>query len=95
MAVRDRHLWGAGAAACAVCCAAPVLGLLGLAGAGLAATLATIAMAGMVFGAVVGITAVGTVLLKRRRDKAAALCGPAELGPIELTLSASRPLDGP
>jgi hypothetical protein len=96
MAVRDRHLWGAGAAACAVCCAAPVLGLLGLAGAGLAATVATIAFAGIVFGAVVGLAAAAaTVLRKRRRDKTATLCRAAELGPIELTRSATRRLDSP
>jgi hypothetical protein len=48
MVLRDRHLVGAGAAACAACCAAPVLGLLGLAGAGAPATLATFVFAGTV-----------------------------------------------
>lgn len=78
-----------------MCCAAPVLGLLGLTGAGLAATVATIVFAGVVFGVVVGLAAMGTVLLKRRRDKAAARCVPAEGGSAELTLATSRPLDSP
>jgi hypothetical protein len=51
--IKDRHLYGAGAAACAVCCAAPILALLGIAGAGLAATVATVALAGLTFGLVV------------------------------------------
>jgi hypothetical protein len=67
MTLRDRHLWGAGAAACAVCCAPPLLALLGIAGAGLAATVATIAFAGLVFGIVIGVAAIAAVVIKRRR----------------------------
>ena len=48
---KDRHLYGAGAAACAVCCAAPLVTLLGVAGT--AATVATFAFAGAIFGLVV------------------------------------------
>lgn len=71
MALRDRHLVGAGAAACAVCCVAPVLGLLGLAGAGAAATLATFVFAGTVFALVVGVAAVAGPLIRRRGAQAA------------------------
>jgi len=91
MSLRERHLWGAGAAACAVCCAAPVLALLGIAGAGLAATVATIAFAGLVFGLVVAAATLGAIVLKRRRD-AGATCPPSESGPVEVFLS-GRPAD--
>jgi hypothetical protein len=46
--ITDRHLFGAGAAACAVCCAPPLLALLGIAGVGALATVATIAFVGLV-----------------------------------------------
>jgi hypothetical protein len=95
MALRDQHLWGAGAAACAVCCAPPLLALLGIAGAGVAATVATVAFAGLVFGAVVGLAALGAAVIKRRRGSAAAACGPAANGPVEVSSSASRPVDAP
>jgi hypothetical protein len=95
MGLRDRHLWGAGAAACAVCCAPPVLALLGIAGAGAAATVATIALAGVVFGVVVGLTALSALLLKRRRDQAAASCTPVTSGPVDVSLSTSTPADTP
>lgn len=39
LSLKERHLYGAGAAACAVCCAAPIFTVLGIAGA--AATVAT------------------------------------------------------
>jgi DNA-binding transcriptional MerR regulator len=51
--ITDRHLFGAGAAACAVCCAPPLLALLGIAGVGALANVATIAFAGLAFGLVV------------------------------------------
>ena len=91
MTLRDRHLWGAGAAACAVCCAPPLLALVGIAGAGLAATVATIAFAGLVFGVVVAVATVGAVVLKRRRE-ADATCQPSDSGPVEVVLS-TRPAD--
>jgi hypothetical protein len=95
MTVRDRHLWGAGAAACAVCCAPPLLALLGIAGAGLAATVATIAFAGLVFGLVVGIAAIAAVVIRRRRDTTIAVtsaCEPPTSGPVEVSLT-SRPTE--
>lgn len=67
MSRTDRHLLGAGAAACAVCCAPPLLGLLGIVGA--AATVATFVLAGVVFAVVVGV-ATGLALLARRRPLA-------------------------
>jgi hypothetical protein len=93
MTLRDRHLWGAGAAACAVCCAPPLLALLGIAGAGLAATVATIAFAGLVFGIVIGVATIAAVVIKRRRDTAAtktSVCEPPVSGPVEVSLI-SRP----
>lgn len=60
----DRHLLGAGAAACAACCAPPVLGLLGIAGA--AATVATFVFAGAVFALVVAGGAALTYGARRR-----------------------------
>jgi hypothetical protein len=88
MALRERHLIGAGAAACAVCCAAPVLGLLGIAGVGAAATLATFVFAGTVFAAVVGLAAVASLLLRRRTAKSATACDITESGPVPLDLTA-------
>lgn len=63
--MKDRHLLGAGAAACAVCCAPPLLGLLGLAG--FAATAATLAFVGVVFGLVVGAATLLALVVRRRR----------------------------
>ncbi|ABL79534.1 MULTISPECIES: hypothetical protein [unclassified Nocardioides] len=85
--LKDRHLFGAGAAACAVCCAAPLLTLLGVAGA--AATLATFVFAGVVFGLVV---AAGTLLAvwNQRRQHRKQPCAP-EAGPIDVELSTQRP----
>ena len=93
MALRDRHLLGAGAAACAVCCAAPVLGLLGIAGAGAAATLATFVFAGTVFALVVGVATVAALLIRRRTAQAATECETTETGPVplDLTTSPDRP----
>ena len=87
MSLKDRHLFGAGAAACAVCCATPVLTLLGIAGT--AATVATFAFAGIVFGLVV---AAGTLLAvwQQRRQRRRDACGPAE-GPVDVELTATRP----
>jgi hypothetical protein len=95
MTLRDRHLWGAGAAACAACCAPPFLALLGIAGAGLAATIATIAFAGLVFGLVVGIAATAAAVIKRHRVTTTAATSACELptsGPVEVSL-ASRPTE--
>ena len=89
--LRDRHLYGAGAAACAVCCAPPVLALLGIAGAGIAATIATAAFAGIVFALVVaGATVFALVQRKRRgRKPPEAACPPEQvtldLGPTRRT----------
>lgn len=87
MALRVRHLVGAGAAACAVCCAAPVLGLLGLAGAGAAATLATFAFAGTVFALVVGIAAGAGLLIHHRTAQVSTACETPETGPVPLALT--------
>lgn len=66
--LKDRHLFGAGAAACAVCCAAPLMTLLGVAGA--AATFTTFAFAGVVFGSVVAAGSIFAVWSQRRqRDR--------------------------
>jgi len=65
---KDRHVFGAGAAACAVCCAAPILTVLGVAGA--AATIATFVFAGLVFGAVVTLGAALALWNQRRRPTA-------------------------
>jgi len=91
VALRDRHLVGAGAAACAVCCAAPVLGTLGLAGAGAAATVATFAFAGAVFALVVGIAALAAVVMRRRAQNRALAagvpCAPTATGAVDISLS--------
>ena len=86
---------GSRSSCCAVCCAPPLLALLGIAGAGLAATVATIAFAGLVFGIVVGVAAIAAVVIKRRRETAAAMagaCEPLPSGPVEVSLT-SRPTD--
>ena len=88
---KDRHLLGAGAAACAVCCAAPVLTLLGVGVAGAVATIATFVFAGVVFGLVVGAGALAAFLRQRRqrtRWSPAAPDGPVDVGP-----SMTRPGD--
>ena len=85
---KDRHIWGAGAAACAVCCAPPVLALIGVAGA--AATVATFVFAGAVFGLVVAVGA--ALALWRRRTQRAASCtttGPGT-GPVDIQLTTTR-----
>ena len=91
MALRDRHLVGAGAAACAVCCAAPILGILGIAGAGAAATAATFAFAGTVFALVVGVAALGGALLRRRAQNAAlasdSACSTTSAGPVAIDVT--------
>lgn len=86
MVLRDRHLVGAGAAACAVCCAAPVLSLLGLAGVGAAATIATLVLAGTVFALVVGVAAFVGLLIRCRTILAATACGITETGPVPIDL---------
>ena len=85
--LKDRHLFGVGAAACAVCCAAPVLTLLGVAGA--TATLATFVFAGVVFGLVVSAGALFAVWAQRRQ-RSRASCA-TDQGPAEIELSSSQP----
>ena len=83
-ALKDRHLVGAGAAACAVCCAAPILTALGVAGA--AATVATFVFAGVIFGLIVAVATILAVWRQRRmahRPK-------STLGPVDLPLSVPR-----
>lgn len=87
LSLKDRHLFGAGAAACAVCCAAPLLTLLGVAGA--AATLATFVFAGVVFGLVVAAGALFAVWNRRRQQPREG--GVPEAGPVDIELSANPP----
>ena len=87
LSLKDRHLFGVGAAACAVCCAAPVLTLLGVAGA--AATLATFAFAGLVFGLVVGAGALAAALVHRRQRTRQSPAVPQ--GPVDVELFTTRP----
>lgn len=86
LSLKDRHLYGAGAAACAVCCAAPILTLLGIAGA--AATVATFVFAGAVFGLVVA-TAAGLAVWNQRRQRRRASCA-VETGPVNIALTTTR-----
>lgn len=85
--LKDRHLFGLGAAACAVCCAAPLVGLIDLAGA--MATAATLAFAGVVFAAVVGGTSLMLMILRRRAEHPTS-CPPVVTGPVDVTLDPSR-----
>lgn len=86
LSLKDRHLYGAGAAACAVCCAAPLLTLLGIVVAGTAATVAALAFAGIVFGLVVAGGALLAVWNQRRRAESCA----AEPGPVDIEISTTR-----
>ena len=90
--IKDRHAFGAGAAACAVCCAPPLLALFGIAGAGLVATIATVAFAGLAFGAVVLAASLAATWARRRKPSQTDTC--ADDGPVELTITA-RPPDTP
>lgn len=90
--ITDRHLFGAGAAACAVCCAPPLLALLGIAGAGLVATIATVAFAGLAFGTVVLAGSLLAIWARRRKPSKTDTC--ADDGPVELTIT-TRPPDTP
>lgn len=94
LSLENRHLYGAGAAACAVCCAAPVLAVLGIAGA--AATLATLVFAGIVFALVVAAGAAVTYGTRRRRLRQRT-CQSAAPGPVDLPLTPTgvRPAYGP
>ncbi len=86
LSLKDRHLYGAGAAACAVCCAAPLLTLLGVGVAGAAATVATFVFAGIVFGLVVAAGALLAVWNQRRRAPQCAE-GP---GPVDIEISTTH-----
>jgi hypothetical protein len=90
--IKDRHLFGAGAAACAICCTPPLLALLGIASAGAVATVATIAFAGLAFGLVVlAATLLGIWARRRRTHAAANTCAdesPRE-GPVDVTIGAA------
>jgi hypothetical protein len=91
--LRDRHLYGAGAATCAVCCAPPVLALLGIAGTGTAVIITTAALAGTVFAIVVAAaTAFAVVQRKRRSRPVAATCAPE---PVTIEVGDTRPADQP
>lgn len=92
--IKDRHLLGAGAAACAVCCAPPLLALVGLAGAGLVATVATLALAGLAFGAVVLAASVVAVWVRRRATARVGAPGGLVHGPVDVVIGA-RPDDVP
>lgn len=88
--VKDRHLFGMGAAACAVCCAAPLITILGVADA--AATAATFVFAGVVFGLVVAAGALLAVLNQRRQHRRATCAN--DVGPVDVALSARKPGPG-
>lgn len=83
--LKDRHLFGMGAAACAVCCAAPLLALLGVAG--VAATVVTFLFAGAAFGIVVAAAAGFAVWQRQRR------LGTCEEDSrqVDVTISRTRP----
>jgi membrane protein implicated in regulation of membrane protease activity len=87
MSMKDRHLWGAGAAACAVCCALPLMTLLGIGVAGTAATVATFAFAGLTFAIVVGLGTLAAVWTQRRRRR---VDSPGTPGPVDLELTPGR-----
>lgn len=89
LSLKDRHLFGAGAAACAVCCAAPILTILGIAG--VTATVATFIFAGVVFGAVVAIGADLAVWNQRRRRRTERDCG-SDPGPQDIEIKLPRPV---
>ncbi len=82
--LKDRHVFGAGAAACAVCCAAPLLTLLGVGGA--AATVAAFAFSGIVFGVVVAVGALFAVWNQRRRTQPCT----DQPGPIDVEISTTQ-----
>lgn len=86
LSLKDRHLFGAGAAACVVCCAVPLLTLLGVAGA--AATVATFVFAGVVFGLVVAVGASLAVWNQRRQQRRESCA--TEVGPVDVELSARQ-----
>jgi hypothetical protein len=86
-AIKDRHLYGVGAAPCAVCCAAPIVGVLGLAGAAAAAV--SFAFAGLAFAVVVAGTGLALTLARRRTERAQR-CSPAEDGPVDVTILPPR-----
>ena len=89
--MKDRHLVGAGAAACAVCCAAPILTVFGVAG-GLA-TVATFVFAGVAFGVVVATGALLAVWRQRRsrRDDCLPPAGPADVQLSQTRLALREP----
>ncbi len=87
LSVKDRHLFGVGAAVCALCCAAPLLSLLGIAG--LAATAATFVFAGVVFALVVAAGALLAVWGQRRHRRRGAWA--PDVGLVDVALSARQP----
>lgn len=87
--LQDRHLVGAGAAACAVCCAAPLLTVFGIAGA--AAAVATFIFAGLAFGLVVAAATLATVWRRRRMSRR---CSSAP-GPVQVELRLRHPDSSP
>jgi len=89
--LKDRHLVGAGVAACAVCCAPPILAFLGIAG--VAATIATFVFVGMAFGLVVGAAALFAVWHRRRQNRRQACA--TDAGPADIELSKSPERSGP
>jgi heme/copper-type cytochrome/quinol oxidase subunit 2 len=89
--LKDRHLVGAGVAACAVCCAPPILAFLGIAG--VAATIATFVFVGVAFGLVVGAAALFAVWHRRRQNRRQ-VCA-TDPGPVDIELSKSPERSGP
>jgi hypothetical protein len=81
--IKDRHLVGAGVAACAVCCASPILAVLGIAG--VAATVATVVFVGVVFGLAVGVAALLAVWHRKRQTRRRTCANDA--GPVDVELS--------
>lgn len=85
--IRDRHRYGAAAAACAICCAPPLLALLGIAGAGAAATITTVAFAGLTFALVVLTASLLGLWARSRRARATAQSCVAP-GPVDVSIGA-------
>lgn len=88
--IKDRQIFGLGAAACAVCCATPVLTAMGIAGA--AATVGAALFAGVVFGIVVAAGAALTLLAARsRRTTECSSTADTPAGPVDVTVKLKTP----